>query len=318
MAKGNPLMSQMRGKVGDLVFTRLAGEQVTRSRNRNPKNPQTVKQMAQRAALATAVEFYTRGVKNLFKFAFENKRPGESDYNAFVRANIGIVPVQSRKSLVENNSVFGPFIMSQGSLPQPAFEYSAEYDTGALFCAPLPAGADTLTIGQLSKAIAEKSGLADGDIITIVSICAENDKLVGTVAEAIAAGALQTENAPQKWIVSQFTLDFNSTALASTLSIFDPGTFSLEATVLGFADTVVGSLAHDEDFSSALTVIASRNTASGVKVSTSTLSLGANTAIASAVGQSAEWKKYVASTWNTSTSLDVDPENILEGSISEN
>lgn len=39
MAKGNPLMSQMRGKVGDLVMTRLAGEQITRSRNRHPKNP---------------------------------------------------------------------------------------------------------------------------------------------------------------------------------------------------------------------------------------------------------------------------------------
>lgn len=311
-------MSQMRGKVGDLVFTRLAGEQITRSRNRNPKNPQTVKQMAQRAALATAVEFYTRGVKNLFKFAFENKRPGESDYNAFVRANIGIVPVQSRKSLVENNSVFGPFIMSQGSLPQPDFDFSTSYQKGTLFCNALPSAGSTLTIGQLSEAIAGKNGLANGDIITIVAISAEDDLLVSALADAIEAGALQNQMASQKWVVKQFTLDFNSTALASTLNIFDLASTAQGATNVALDGDYFGTLDYIEEYSSGLAVIASRNTASGVKVSTSTMKLGQRTAEASAIGQSAEWKKYVASTWNTSTSLDVDPENILEGSISEN
>lgn len=318
MAKGNPLMSQMRGKVGDLVFTRLAGEQVTRSRNRNPKNPQTVKQMAQRAALATAVEFYTRGVKNLFKFAFENKRPGESDYNAFVRANIGVVPVQSRKSLVENNSVFGPFIMSQGSLPQPEFEFSSDYVLGGIVTTAIPAPASTLTIGQLSRAIAEPNGLQNGDIITIVAVLANDDELFSSIGEAIAAGALQRSFAPQKWVVRQFTLDFTSTALASTLDIFQLDSSIEGATHLGLSEATFDGLAYDEEYSSGLAIIASRNTPSGVKVSTSTMKLGYTTATASAIGQSAEWKKYVASTWNTSTSLDVDPENILEGSISEN
>lgn len=318
MAKGNPLMSQMRGKVGDLVFTRLAGEQVTRSRNRNPKNPQTVKQMAQRAALATAVEFYTRGVKNLFKFAFENKRPGESDYNAFVRANIGIVPVQSRKSLVENNSVFGPFIMSQGSLPQPAFVFSTSNAQGALAVSSLPSAGATLTIGQLSKAIADLNGLQDGDIITVVAVTADDDALADTIVRAIAKGALQQEFGAQKWIVKQFTLDFSSTALASTLDFIDLTDVTTESFVIPFSADVFAGLDYGEEWSQGIAVIASRNTASGVKVSTSTMLLSIQTDKASKIGQSAEWKKYVASTWNTSTSLDVDPENILEGSISEN
>lgn len=318
MAKGNPLMSQMRGKVGDLVFTRLAGEQVTRSRNRNPKNPRTIKQMAQRAALATAVEFYTRGVKNLFKFAFENKRPGESDYNAFVRANIGIVPVQSRKSLVENNSVFGPFIMSQGSLAEPAFVFNLDYDHGALKVSALPAGGDVLTIGQLSKAIADVNGLQNGDIITIVSVCAPGDALTGDLEGAISAGALQSGKGVQKWVVKQFTLDFSATALVSTLDIFTLDDVDEDAEVIPLNSNVFTGLDFADDSSASLAVIASRITPSGVKVSTSTMKMSTITATTSAIGQSADWKKYVASTWNTSTSLDVDPENILEGSISEN
>lgn len=311
-------MSQMRGKVGDLVFTRLAGEQVTRSRNRNPKNPRTIKQMAQRAALATCVEFFTRGRKNLFKFAFENKRPGESDYNAFVRANIGTVPVQSRKSLVENNSVFGPFIMSQGSLPQPEFYFDIEYDRGAIATSPIPGPSSALTIGQLSRAIAERNGLQNGDIITIVAVSALGDSLKNSVETAIAAGALQGAFATQKWVISQFTLDFSSAALASTLDIFELSAEGAEVTQVSLSDSVFADLTYDDSYSMGLAVIASRNTPSGVKVSSSTMKLGEAAANASAIGQSAEWKKFVAKNWNTSASLDVDPENILEGSISEN
>lgn len=311
-------MGMARGKVGDIVLTRLAGEQVARARNRSPKNPKTTKQMAQRAALATCVEFYTRGVKNLFKFAFESKKPSESDYNAFVRANIGIIPVQSHKSLVENASVFGPIIMSQGSLTEPGFTLNQSTGDAEIFCTKLVAAGSALTIGQLSKAIADYNGLQDGDIITFVVITANSDEIVSTLEEAIAAGALQRANAPQKWIVKQFTLDFSSTALASTLGIFD-----LSEAVIGDASVNLSleafpDLDASESYSVGVAVIASRNTASGTKVSTSVMKLGQSTAAASEVGTSNEWRQYVARTWNTSTSLEVAPENILQGSISAN
>lgn len=318
MSKGNVFMGMARGKVGDVVLTRLAGEQVARARNRAPKNPKTTKQMAQRAALATCVEFYTRGVKNLFKFAFESKKPSESDYNAFVRANIGIIPVQSHKSLAENASVFGPVIMSQGSLTEPAFSFDGDFVNGALNCAPLPAGAATLTIAQLSKAIADYNGLLDGDIITLVAICAEDDVLAGDLNEALDLGSLQGEVVPQKWIVKQFTLDFASDDLASSLGLFDSANIVQGATKIGLSGIVFNSLTYDDEWSAGLAVIASRNTASGLKVSTSTMKLGQAAEKASEIGTSNEWRQYVARTWNTSTSLDVAPENILQGSISAN
>lgn len=311
-------MGMARGKVGDVVLTRLAGEQVARARNRAPKNPKTTKQMAQRAALATCVEFYTRGVKNLFKFAFESKKPSESDYNAFVRANIGIIPVQSHKSLAENNSVFGPIIMSQGSLTEPAFEFSSEYIKGALICRPIPTDGDAMTIGQMSKAIADQNGLQDGDIITLVAVYAYNDTVVSSFEQAVENNGLQAEKAFQKWIVKQFTLDFASTALASTIGLFDVEDMAEGDSELVLKNDVFGYLLHNGSHSAGLAVIASRNTASGVKVSTSVMKQSAAAVTASEVGTSNEWRQYVARTWNTSTSLDVAPENILQGSISAN
>lgn len=311
-------MGMARGKVGDVVLTRLAGEQVARARNRAPKNPKTTKQMAQRAALATCVEFYTRGVKNLFKFAFESKKPSESDYNAFVRANIGIIPVQSRKSMAENNSVFGPIIMSQGSLTEPSFGFSSTDQHGAIYCDPLPVDGSALTVGQLSKAIANLNGLLDGDIITIVAITGADDLLVESLEEAVTANALQRGKAIQKWIVKQFTLDFASTNLASTLGIFDMSGVKAEGERIPLLEAAFGDLAFGEEYSCCLAVIASRNTASGVKVSTSTMAMNTATKTASEVGTCNEWRQHVARTWNTSTSLDVAPENILQGSISAN
>lgn len=311
-------MGMARGKVGDVVLTRLAGEQVARARNRAPKNPKTTKQMAQRAALATCVEFYTRGVKNLFKFAFESKKPSESDYNAFVRANIGIIPVQSHKSLVENNSVFGPIIMSQGSLIEPAFNFGVDDEHGALMIKSTGTDGNALTIGQLSKAIAERNGLADGDIITFVAIIADDDVLVDTLENAILYGALQSEKATQKWIVKQFTLDFSSSALVSSLNIFDTSNLLASSGQINLDQAVFKGLSYQEEYSCGLAVIASRTTANGVKVSTSTMMLNKAAKAASEIGTSNEWRQYVARTWNTSTSLDVAPENILQGSISAN
>lgn len=54
MAKGNMLLGMARKKVGDLVFYRANGDQITRARNRAPKNPRSAKQSIQRMVLATA------------------------------------------------------------------------------------------------------------------------------------------------------------------------------------------------------------------------------------------------------------------------
>lgn len=86
MAKGNLLQGQARGKVGDVVFSRANGEQISRVRNRNPKNPKTAKQMYQRAIMATVMQAYKAGQK-IFDHSFQDQPKGAGNQRIFIREN---------------------------------------------------------------------------------------------------------------------------------------------------------------------------------------------------------------------------------------
>lgn len=318
MSKGNLLFGQARGKVGDLVLTRLAGEQVARARNRAPKNPRTTKQMVQRAMMATLVEFYTRGTRNLFKFAFESKRPGESDYNAFVRANMGKVPVHSKKTIANDGYIGGEFVMTQGSLPAPAFAFDGEYTRGAFLVPAVGVAGAQLTIGKLSSLIIEQNGLLDGDIITIVGITASKGYSVTSFEEAYTAGELIPEVEGIKWAIKQFTLDTKSTALVSTLGLFDVSALTAGSDAVPLAQNAVAYRGWDDGEPVMLCVIASRVVAGSVMVSTSSTMCSQTMQEANTIGKSDEWKTYVAKHYMEATSFDAKPEDILKGSISKN
>lgn len=86
MAKGNMLQGMARGKVGDVVFSRLNGEQIARVRNRNPKNPRTNAQLYQRAIMATVMQAYSVG-KAIFDHAFQGYSVGEGCQRRFMTLN---------------------------------------------------------------------------------------------------------------------------------------------------------------------------------------------------------------------------------------
>ena len=60
MSKGNLFLGFGRGKVGDVVFYRSNGEQITRSLNRNPKNPRSESQLLQRIIMGTVMQAYSK------------------------------------------------------------------------------------------------------------------------------------------------------------------------------------------------------------------------------------------------------------------
>lgn len=87
MAKGNIFLGMSRGKVGDVVFTRLNGDQVTRVRNRQPKNPQSPTQMLQRIVLNTSSKAYSL-LQDIANHSFEGFSQGTANQSAFMRANV--------------------------------------------------------------------------------------------------------------------------------------------------------------------------------------------------------------------------------------
>lgn len=97
MAKGNLLQGMARGKVGDLVFSRMDGEQITRVRNRRPRNPKTNKQLYQRAIMATVSQLYAAG-QEIFNHSFEGAATPADNQRRFMSENVRIL-----RSLLAND-----------------------------------------------------------------------------------------------------------------------------------------------------------------------------------------------------------------------
>lgn len=193
-----------------MTYQVLAGQQITKDRVTEVSNPRTNGQMLQRARFATAVKFYKRAVSNFFKFAFEDKKQQESDYNAFMRYNAKLGSIVSK---TDSDDIFfpavGPFIMSNGSLPTIAVKYRAGSSTPTEdFYLPFDVSSAE-TIGNLSTQIlASNSAYLAGDIITIVVVSTGiNDRFENEQPDVYPI-----------WSICQFRLDPTNTAALETLN----------------------------------------------------------------------------------------------------
>lgn len=180
MAKGNMLLGMSRGSVGDVTFYRSGGSQRARARNRKPANPMTVRQQTQRAKFANAVKFHKQVTSNFFRFAYEDKKANESDYNAFMRHNVvnsGFIGAMASK--ISSWPALGQWEVTSGSLP----EIDVTVPTsGANFVVGLGLTGEITTVGALSSALISKGDTwRDGDILTVLMYRATNSATLPTV-----------------------------------------------------------------------------------------------------------------------------------------
>lgn len=295
------LLGKARGKVGSLVYSVLNGQQITRPLNDEPANPRTAKQSVQRAKFAAAVKFYTRGNQYFYRFAFQNKKQVESDYNAFMRENVRRAPAISREAF--NNyyyPVFAPFLMAKGTLT-PLDNTIADGKVVVNLGVSAPTSMPT-TVGELTAVLVANDAYQAGDIITLLTI---NSNYSGTYPSAQAVGT----GKPQ-WTISQIILDATSAdTLADTLgvqAVAQEG--SLVLTDATDSTLLSGTL-------SAFVCVHSRNTSSGLKTSTQELILNPAAASAYDATYDEAYKSAVIASWQADGSVDAQPEAILQGSI---
>lgn len=306
MAKGNFLLGYARGSVGDVTFSRVKGNQVAKARNRNPANPNTIPQAMQRSLFADAVRFYTRGVQNAFKFAFERKLENESDYNAFMRLNVNR-GVRIGKAPESMYPAIGDWLVADGSITPPlkmdAVQSSAvgDYIVGAyeaVDTAPvvyaqgdgLPVSSVSLgfsaasapaTVGALSTALkAQFPQLRDGDFVTILLI---SQAFASPMFDLFPAAQGYNDGLMEDpaWSFAQLTIDEGSTAAISTIYHSAGTTLYVQS---GSENEAFIELRRDSQFVpevdvyygsiAAGAVIFSRQTSSGLLVSTAPLSRG--------------------------------------------
>lgn len=303
MAKGNMFLGMARGSVGDVTFYRDGGLQRARSRNRQPNNPRSNKQQTQRALFANCVKFYKLTASKFFKFAYENKKTNESDYNAFMRENLKRGVMMSKTAFyVESYPALGNWLMSRGSLAtivnaNDDNTHAPIFDLGVTWTG-IPD--DNVTIGAMSSAMVASGRYEIGDIITMVRF---STKSLGQVLPSATPDATKLQSLFEYF---QFLVDPNNTQ--KFLDLFgDTPRFHLVTTATSNTLAIeygIESASALEDWTddyNGITVIHSRNTAQGLRVSTQELVVNPRyqTAIETALTD-ANYKSAVLTDWQSS------------------
>lgn len=243
MAKSKSFFGLRKGSTKTMTYSVLRGQQITKDRVTDIANPKTMDQTLQRIPFAQAVKFYKQATKGLFRFAYEDKRPLESDYNAFMRHN---VKYASSVSLDNYRNAFVPslgnYLISKGSMP-----FIGDVVEGSEIRLPLDTTtSDCTTVGEVSTEILRTySDLSKGDIITFVAFS----------SELLSTYQLDGGSEPSMSI-AQFVINTEDTTELSAigLSPVDEGDAYLVYDALDASHACAGA------------VIISRNTPSGLKV----------------------------------------------------
>lgn len=300
MSKGNIFLGYGRGSVGDVVFSRVNGQQVARARNRKPANPRSTSQMVQRSRFAYLSKFYSKATKAFFKFAFEMKRPNESDYNAFMRANVGITPHATKQMVADPNTPYvGPFAVCRGSLPSlNSFVVLSGFNLsfGYSYSQANP------TVGNLSTSFMEDNpSIQVGDILTFCLICASQTTTpVEDLEEAMNHDALFFDNSVSpSWRIVQIEVNPNDSRKLSDVGFnIAHQTESYTPEIVGNGSPVCGGI-----------VVMSRRTADGLKVGNADIILSTGAQTAYEIGITDAWADYAAISWGPSEDA------ILEGAL---
>lgn len=179
MAKGNLFLGMGRGKVGDVVFYRMNGRQMSRVRNRDPKNPRSNEQLYQRAVIATVMKAYSIG-KEIYDHSFQGYTVGEGCMRRFNSVNARILREQLAVDVNDNygsNNVLGRFVWpkSTEAVPFPGMQVSEgtltnnliEIEQSQPYDGISYKFADT-TATETAQAYFSRLGINPGDIFTFV------------------------------------------------------------------------------------------------------------------------------------------------------
>lgn len=255
MAKGNLFLGMGRGSVGDVTFYRADGQQLSRARNRKPRNPKTNAQLIQRAISATIVQAYKAG-SIIFDHSFEGKSVPAGSQRAFLSTNmrklreqvlnqLNTAPDESSASVVSPKAIYpvpNEYRISEGSLVQNLFVIGT--DNNDKLGVKLVAANENETIQQYLTRL----GVTAGEIFTIVTfgvVTSSRQSLISgqctfgfmrlTVKEA--ALTLTTPMASAKY-TSIFTVDSSGAGLSSDLGV----TSNINISDIDFAGSEHGSI----------------------------------------------------------------------------
>lgn len=177
MAKSKSFFGLRKGSTKTLTFSVLDGQQITKDRVTDVKNPRSKAQMEQRCILKTTSLAYST-LKSIVDHSFEGVTYGAASQRKFMQVNTAIVrdnaadfhSVIGFASYKDSTPNMGQYVISQGSLaPIPANVISLSFAANSLSISYNGGVAST-------AALANALGVNLGDIITLCALVQNTDK----------------------------------------------------------------------------------------------------------------------------------------------
>lgn len=172
MAKSKSFFGLRRGSTKSLTFSVYEGQQVTKDRVTEVKNPRTMPQMEQRMHMASALAMYSAG-KEIFDHSFQGVTYGAKSMNKFLADNVKLIrenylagSTDFQENIYGNKAALaGKFKVSEGTIP--AFDASAvAYNNSQGALTLTIAITESLTVGDVKNFL----GLSAGDYATIFAL----------------------------------------------------------------------------------------------------------------------------------------------------
>lgn len=194
-------LGHARGKVGDVVFSRQNGEQVTRTRNRHPKNPQTPLQLIQRVILKTVGAAYS-AFRDVCDHSFQGLSQGTPNQSRFMQRNIELFRNQlaevinsgDTETILSDGStnfnarnvmlpLVNKYLISEGTIPSIAYGLSVSNGTLQFQIPQIPAASESHI--PTYKELVDALKLQAGDQLTFIAILHDDTDNANAMAAAI-------------------------------------------------------------------------------------------------------------------------------------
>lgn len=190
MSKGNLFLGFGRGKVGDVVFSRVDGEQVARARNRSPRNPQTALQLLQRVVMKTTSSAFSL-MQEITNHSFQGFDGVTMNQSQFTKLNVDKFRAQLAEIINSGEATdilasteanfspkgvnlvsINPYVVSSGTIARVPYGFlPAGVQAGAAFCfTTVPFQTNQTTYQDVIDAL----GLRRGDQLTILCLTCDD------------------------------------------------------------------------------------------------------------------------------------------------
>lgn len=215
------------GRLGEQVYYVVNGETRARKLAAKVNNPRTVPQMEQRTKWANLVNFY-RANREWMKYAFENKKRNQSDYNKFMSLNVAGSRIYLPKSFANQGAcIVDAYTMTQGSLPSIETTATGDgWDTN-LFLENASQLPNNPTVKEVSEQLlAANPALREGDQLSFIRLTQQTNPVTGVPYVVVRKYEVLLNTSSIKFFFDYMPKDyiaFNLTANPNCIEVLDSG-----------------------------------------------------------------------------------------------